>query len=61
MIAIIVYLRKIKHKLAHSVHHGTFGVGVINYSFRANASQGNKFDSRVKQYFSSFLYLRKSK
>ena len=44
MIAIIVYLRKIKHKLAHSVHHGTFGVGVINYSFRANASEGNKFD-----------------
>ena len=40
----MVCLRKIKHKLAHSVHHGMFGVGVINNSFRANAGQGNKFD-----------------
>ena len=44
MRAIIIYLRKIKHKLAHSVHHGMFGVGVINYLLRGNAGQGNKFD-----------------
>ena len=36
---VIVYLRKFNHKLAHSAHHGMLGVGVINYLFRANASQ----------------------
>ena len=60
MRAIIIYLRKIKHKLAHSVHHGMFGVGVINYS-ALTLDKEISLISCVKQYFSSFLYLRKSK